>query len=68
LNTAISLYYYLRVVKVMTIDPEPEGRRPVAISLLPGAYVLLVSVPVIVLGIWPEQLNALARIATDQLF
>jgi NADH-quinone oxidoreductase subunit N len=68
LNTAISLYYYLRVVKVMTIDPEPEGRRPVAISFLPAAYVVLVSVPVIVLGIWPEELNALARIATDQLF
>jgi NADH-quinone oxidoreductase subunit N len=68
LNTAISLYYYLRVVKVMTIDPEPEGRRPVAISLVPAAYVVLVSVPVIVLGIWPEELNTLARIATDQLF
>ena len=28
INTAISLFYYLRVVKVMTMDPEPEDRLP----------------------------------------
>ena len=28
LNTAISLFYYLRVVKTMTMDPEPETRLP----------------------------------------
>ena len=33
LNTAISLFYYLRVVKIMTIDPEPENRLPVNFSL-----------------------------------
>ena len=30
INTAISLFYYLRVVKVMTIDPEPRDRPPFA--------------------------------------
>src|SRR5437667_6950506 len=30
LNTAISLIYYLRVVKVMTIDDEPRDRPPLA--------------------------------------
>jgi len=68
LNTAISLYYYLRVIKVMTIDPEPESRLPLTISYIPGTYVVLVSVPIVILGIWPENLNALARIATLQLF
>ena len=68
LNTAISLYYYLRVVKTMTIDPEPETRRPVSMSFIPGTYVVLVSVPLLILGIWPESLNALARMATGQLF
>jgi NADH-quinone oxidoreductase subunit N len=68
LNTVVSLYYYLRVVKVMTIDAEPESRRPLAMSFIPGTYVVLVSVPVVIFGVWPENLNALARIATEQLF
>ncbi len=68
LNTALSLYYYLRVVKVMTMDPEPETRLPVSLSYIPGTYVVLVSVPLVILGIWPENLNALARVATLQLF
>jgi NADH-quinone oxidoreductase subunit N len=68
LNTVVSLYYYLRVVKIMTMDPEPESRRPMAMSFLPATYVVLVSLPVVILGIWPESLNALARVATRQLF
>jgi NADH-quinone oxidoreductase subunit N len=68
LNTVVSLYYYLRVVKIMTMDAEPESRRPLAMSFIPGTYVVLVSVPVVIFGIWPENLNALARIATGQLF
>ena len=28
LNTAISLFYYLRVIKTMTMDAEPEDRLP----------------------------------------
>jgi NADH-quinone oxidoreductase subunit N len=68
LNTVVSLYYYLRVVKIMTIDPEPESRRPFAMAFIPGTYVVLVSLPVIIFGVWPESLNALARVATGQLF
>ena len=34
LNTAISLFYYLRVVKMMTIDPEPGIGLPVGFSLV----------------------------------
>ncbi|MEK6233509.1 MAG: proton-conducting transporter membrane subunit, partial [Planctomycetales bacterium] len=48
LNTVVSLFYYLRVIKVMTIDPEPEERPPVSLGLFsgPGGYVLLVTLPV----------------------
>ncbi|HEX3724676.1 MAG TPA: NADH-quinone oxidoreductase subunit N, partial [Pirellulales bacterium] len=48
LNTAISLYYYLRVVKIMTIDPEPEDRRPAEMPFIPGTYVVLVTMPILV--------------------
>jgi NADH-quinone oxidoreductase subunit N len=68
LNTAVSLYYYLRVVKIMTIDPEPDTRRPASMSFIPGTFVVLITAPIIILGVWPDSLNALARIATGQLF
>ncbi len=68
LNTAISLYYYLRIIKIMTIDPEPDTRRPASMSYIPGTFVVLVTAPIVILGVWPDSLNMLARIATGQLF
>jgi NADH-quinone oxidoreductase subunit N len=68
LNTAISLYYYLRVVKIMTIDPEPEDRRPAEMPFIPGTYVVLVTMPILVLGIWWDRLNQLALSAAAHLF
>jgi NADH-quinone oxidoreductase subunit N len=70
LNTAISLYYYLRVIKVMAIDPEPEDRPPFTLSLfpsIPGTFVLLMTVPVCIFGIWWNELYQLAVAATEHL-
>ena len=51
LNTAISLFYYLRVVKVLTIDAEPKERRPGELTSpwLQSAYVCLVAAPLLFL-------------------
>ena len=51
INTAISLFYYLKVVRVMTFDPEPETRPPLRLRLvsIPGLYVLVLTAPVILL-------------------
>src|SRR6185369_14291503 len=68
INTAISLIYYLRVAKVICIDAEPVERGPVAIGLVPGAYVLVVALPVIIYGILPERFLDLAKAAAQQLF
>ncbi len=70
LNTALSLFYYLRVVKVMTIDPEPPDRLPVNLSVLSpaGLYVVLLTLPVVVLGVWFDELNQFARAAAQGLF
>lgn len=68
LNTALSLYYYLRVVKTMTIDPEPEDRVPATLSFIPATFVVLVTLPLLVLGIWWNSLYELTAHATRQLF
>ncbi len=68
LNTAISLVYYLRVVKTICIDPEPDTRMPVTLGFLPVAYTLVVSLPVIVLGILPERFSLWANQAVTQIF
>jgi NADH-quinone oxidoreductase subunit N len=68
LNTVISLIYYLRVVKIMTIDPEPENRIAEPISFVPATYVVLVTLPLVFLGIWWNGLTELATSAASQLF
>lgn len=68
-NSVLSLYYYLRVIKVMTIDPEPADRVPVNLSMLsPGwLFVALLTVPVVVLGVWVDPLNRLVQAAAHVL-
>jgi NADH-quinone oxidoreductase subunit N len=65
LNTVISLFYYLRVLKVMTFDPPPADRAGGEFSLvsLPGAVVTALAVPVVVLGVFWSGLYACAQMA-----
>ncbi len=65
LNTVISLFYYLRVLKVMTFDPPPADRPGGEFSLvsLPGAMVTALVVPVVILGVFWSGLYACARLA-----
>ena len=65
LNTVISLFYYLRVLKVMTFDPPPADRAGGEFSLvsLPGAVVTALVVPVVVLGVFWSGLYACAQLA-----
>ena len=53
LNTVLSLFYYLRVVKVMTLEPESEERPTAVIPLssTPGAYCLILTAPIVILGL-----------------
>ena len=67
LNTALSLFYYLRVVKVMTLDPEPDNRVPMSVSFIPGTYVVAVTLPVLVLFVWWNDLHRLAMAAARHL-
>jgi NADH-quinone oxidoreductase subunit N len=70
INTAISLFYYIRVVKVMTLDEESETATTEGYSLasISGAFVTLVTLPVLVLGVFWDELYVLATNATSHLF
>ena len=54
LNTVLSLFYYLRVIKVMVLEPEASSRPAAVIPLasIRGVYCLAVTLPLLVLGIW----------------
>lgn len=62
-NTFLSLFYYLRVVKSMTIDPEPDHRAPFRVPVLASAFLLVLTVPTMFLlfgwnGLWDAALVA----------
>jgi NADH-quinone oxidoreductase subunit N len=69
-NTFLSLFYYLRVIRVMTIDPELEGRAHQSLPLasLAGVLVSVLTVPVIILGVWIDPLREAASAAARRLF
>ena len=67
INTVISLVYYLRVAKTVCIDPEPAGRRPLALGWLPSAYVFIVSLPVLIYGLYPVPVYRIAEQASKFL-
>jgi NADH-quinone oxidoreductase subunit N len=69
LNTALSLFYYVRVVKVMTLDDEPDTSTgaPFSLASIPGAYVALVTLPVLVLGLFWNDLYRVAAGVTTRL-
>ncbi|MFM8705123.1 MAG: NADH-quinone oxidoreductase subunit N, partial [Planctomycetia bacterium] len=60
LNTVISLFYDLRVLKVMTFDPPPADRAGGEFPLvsLPGAVITALVVPVVILGVFWSGLYA----------
>jgi NADH-quinone oxidoreductase subunit N len=70
INTAISLFYYLRVAKVMTIDEEPRDRPPFTFSdvSLPGAFVWLITLPTALLIFSWDSLSLMAQTAARYLF
>ncbi len=69
LNTAISLFYYLRVVKVMTIDAEPDDPPAKVFSdlSLQGLYIWVVSAPTVLLIVKWDWLHSWAIEATKHL-
>ena len=71
INTAISLFYYLRVVKVMAIDPESDALSKHTDRLVGPVglgYIGLVTLPVALLIVNWNQLATWTSNAAAQLF
>jgi NADH-quinone oxidoreductase subunit N len=68
-NTVLSLFYYLRVIWVMAVEPEPENRLPFSLpaTSLEGVFVVLITAPVITLGLWGNWLFEWMQEAASQL-
>lgn len=69
-NTVFSLFYYVRVLKVMFLDPRPADAPDVDVKWgsLPGFYTMLISFPVIFLGIIIQPLSSTAQNVVSVLF
>lgn len=70
LNTVLSLFYYLRIAKVMCLEDRPADARPVSLTSgsPSGMYVMLVSGMVLLLGVIIEPLSRVARHAAAAFF
>jgi NADH-quinone oxidoreductase subunit N len=67
LNVAVSLYYYLQVVRAAYLL-EPAGQlQDLRVSVPIKALTGLLIVAIVVTGIYPTQLLQLARAAVDFL-
>jgi NADH-quinone oxidoreductase subunit N len=69
LNTVLSLFYYLRVVKVMVIDPEPADRTAPEIPLrsAPGGYFFMLASFMLLLFLLSGGVANLARKTVETL-
>ena len=71
LNTALSVFYYLRVIKVMTFDREIDSTRPRPLSVispLGACYVFAISVPLLAITVMAAPLHEWSLAAALQLF
>ena len=69
LNTVLSLFYYLRVVKVMVLDPEPEGREAPTVPLasVAGFYSAVLAASLVVIFFWWGNLWQMGQAAASTM-
>jgi NADH-quinone oxidoreductase subunit N len=65
LNTVVSLFYYLRVVKVMMLEAEPEAQPAADIPLfsIPGVYAVVLAATMFLIFLRWEGLWTIGRVA-----
>ena len=68
-NTVLSLFYYLRVIRVMAMPPESQRTSKVGFALAsaPGLYCLAMTVPLVFFGLWWNPLIDWAKLGALSL-
>ena len=67
-NSLISVYYYLMVIRQMYIKPVPEGAKSLTMPKITGAALLTLVGVVFLIGIYPQSITGLIEKATPALF
>ena len=69
LNTVLSLFYYLRVVKVMILSPVPDGQAEgeISVSFNAGLLCVVVALVLVMIGIWWDRSFSLAGEAVSRM-
>ena len=67
LNSAVSAYYYMRVIRVMYMSP-PEAEESVKVAYAPQAALYITGLGILALGIFPGPLIKVAERAVAVLF
>ena len=68
LNSVVSLYYYLLVLKRLYITEAPAGALPLRVSLPVKAVLLLTTVGTLLVGILPGPLMQIASAVSSRVF
>ncbi len=70
LNTVFSLYYYVRILKTMFLEERPEGAPDFQSepNLWNSGYVVIISAPALLLGIFPGRLSSTVQDIASVLF
>ncbi|MBN2296577.1 MAG: hypothetical protein JXM70_29385, partial [Pirellulales bacterium] len=73
LNTVVSLFYYLRVVKILVLPVSAGSKKfiskaQISLASPAGLFLLAVTVPILVFGIWWNGLYCWATTAANSLF
>ena len=67
-NSLISVYYYLMVIRQMYIKPAPEAAKSLTMPKITGAALLTLVGVVFLIGIYPQSITGLIEKATPALF
>lgn len=67
LNTVFSLFYYLNVLRTIFISAPADDARPLRIPGTVGAFVVILTVPILLIGFYPEPLTQVAHAVAARL-
>jgi NADH-quinone oxidoreductase subunit N len=69
LNTVFSLFYYIRILRIMFLEARPADARPVTVPFASweSAFVLTLAAFVLLLGVFPYVMSATANEAARSL-